>query len=71
MSKKLGIHVNGRRYDVDIEDDFALFLEKEISKDFNMDGNNNIKKVLSAYVRKTYALYTQEKEIQKIYTTIS
>jgi len=71
MSKKIGLHINGRRFDVDVEDDFALFLQKEMAKDFNIDGNNNLKKMLHAYVKKTHELYLQEKEIQEIYTTIS
>lgn len=71
MSKKIGLHVHGRRFDVDVEDDFAPFLEEEMAKDFNRDGNNDLKRMLHAYVKKTHELYLQEKEIQKIYTTIS
>ncbi|WP_321778994.1 hypothetical protein [Sulfurimonas sp.] len=71
MSKKISLHVNGRRFDVDVEDEFAPFLQAEMAKDFNVEGNNDLKKVLHAYVKKTHELYLQEKEIQKIYTTIS
>ncbi len=71
MSKKIGLHISGRRFDVDVEDDFAPFLEEEMAKDFNTDGNNDLKRMLHAYVKKTHELYLQEKEIKKIYTTIS
>ncbi|WP_324172440.1 hypothetical protein [Sulfurimonas sp.] len=71
MSKKIVLHVNGRRFDVDVEDDFAPFLEEEMSKDFNVDGNNDLKRMLHAYVKKTHELFIQEKEIQRIYTNIS
>ena len=66
MSKKIGLHIGGRRFDVDVEDEFALFLEDEMAKDFNIDGNNDLKKMLHAYVRKTHELFLQEKEIEKI-----
>ena len=66
MSKKIGLHIGGRRFDVDVEDEFAPFLEAQMSKDFNIDGNNDLKKLLHAYVRKTHEIFLQEKEIEKI-----
>ncbi|WP_415397638.1 hypothetical protein [Sulfurimonas sp. CS5] len=66
MSKKIGLHIGGRRFDVDVEDDFAPFLEQYMAKDFNIDGNNDLKKILHAYVRRTHELFLQEKEIEKI-----
>ena len=66
MSKKIGLHVGGRRFDVDVDDSFAPFLEQQMSKDFNVDGNNDLKILLQAYVRKSHDLYIQEQEIDKI-----
>ena len=66
MSKKIGLYIGGRRFDVDIENDFAIFLEKNMAKDFNIEGNNDIKTLLQAYVRKNHELYSQEKKIQEI-----
>ncbi|WP_294966980.1 hypothetical protein [Sulfurimonas sp.] len=66
MSKKIGLHIGGRRFDVDVEDDFAPFLEEEMVKDFNKKGNNDLKKMLHAYVKKTHELFLQEKEIERI-----
>ncbi|EDZ63242.1 hypothetical protein SMGD1_1816 [Sulfurimonas gotlandica GD1] len=66
MSKKIGLHIGGRRFDVDVEDDFAPFLEQNMAKDFNIDGNNDLKKMLHAYVKKTHEIFLQEKEIEKI-----
>jgi hypothetical protein len=66
MSKKLGLNIGGRRFDVDLDDQFAAFLEKEMKKDFNLDGNNDIKQLLQAYVRKNYELYLQEQKIEEI-----
>jgi hypothetical protein len=66
MSKKIVLHITGRRFDVDVEEEFALFLEKEIEKDFKKEGNNNIKELLHAYVRKTHELYRQNKKLEEI-----
>jgi len=66
MSKKIGLHIGGRRFDVDVEDEFATFLQAQMSKDFNVDGNNDLKLLLQAYVRKNHELFIQEKEISSI-----
>ena len=66
MSKKIGLHVGGRRFDVDVEEKFALFLEKEMAKDFNIDGTNDLKILLQAYIRKNHELYLQNKKIDKM-----
>lgn len=66
MSKKLGLNIGGRRFDVDVEDRFASFLEKQMKKDFNMEGNNDLKLLLHAYVRKNHDLFLQEQKIEEI-----
>ena len=66
MSKKIALRVGGRRFDVDIAEDFAPFLQKQMINDFNIDGNNEIKILLQAYVRKSYDLFIQEQNVQNI-----
>lgn len=66
MSKKIALHVAGRRFDVDVEDNFGMFLTAQMSKDFNVEGNNDIKILLQAYVRKNHELFLQNQEIEKI-----
>jgi len=66
MSKKIALHIGGRRFDVDVEAEFAHFLEKQMAQDFNMEGNNDLKALLQAYVRKNHELYTQNKKIGKM-----
>ncbi|MDD2790677.1 MAG: hypothetical protein PHU40_08455 [Sulfurimonas sp.] len=61
MSKKIGLHIGGRRFDVDVEDHFAAFLTEQMAKDFNIDGNNDLKLLLQAYVRKNHELFLQER----------
>ena len=66
MSQKIGLYIGGRRFDVDVDDDFATFLTKEIAKDFNIDGNNDIKVLLQAYIRKNYDLYIQDNKMKEM-----
>jgi hypothetical protein len=66
MSKKLGLNIGGRRFDVDVEDSFAPFLEQQMKNDFNMEGNNDLKVLLQAYVRKSHNLFLQEQKIDEI-----
>ncbi len=66
MNKKICLHIGGRRFDVDVEEKFALFLEHQMSKDFNIEGNNDLKLLLQAYVRKNHELYMHELKINEI-----
>ncbi len=66
MSRKIGLHIGGRRFDVDVEEKFAMFLEMQMQKDFNMEGNNDLKALLQAYIRKNHELYLQNQEIEEI-----
>ncbi|MDD5400430.1 MAG: hypothetical protein PHQ93_04495 [Sulfurimonas sp.] len=66
MSKRLGLNIGGRRFDVDVEDSFAPFLEQQMKNDFNMEGNNDLKVLLQAYVRKNHNLFLQEQKIEEI-----
>ena len=66
MSKKLGLNIGGRRFDVDVEDSFAPFLERQMRSDFNVEGNNDLKVLLQAYVRKNHELFVQEQKIDEI-----
>ncbi|MFT7859953.1 MAG: hypothetical protein ABXS93_03345 [Sulfurimonas sp.] len=64
MAKKLGLHIGGRRFDVDVDDEFAAFLQSQMEKDFNYEGNNDAKTMLQAYVRQSYELYKQNEKIE-------
>jgi DNA-binding transcriptional regulator YhcF (GntR family) len=66
MNKKLNIHIVNRKFEVDVDGEFALFLRAQASKDFNMEGNNDIKTLLQAYVKKNHELFIQEQEIKNI-----
>jgi TnpA family transposase len=66
MSKKIALNLGGRRFDVDVDEEFAPFLKQNMAKDFNMEGNNDLKVLLQAYVRKNHELYIQDKQMQEM-----
>ncbi|MDD2357919.1 MAG: hypothetical protein PHX13_08405 [Thiovulaceae bacterium] len=66
MSRKISFMVDGKKFDLNIEDEFAPFLQKQMTYDLNVDGNNDVKKVLEAYIRKTYELFLKEKKVEEI-----
>jgi len=66
MSKKIGLKIRGTRFEVDVEEEFAKFLELQMAKDFNIDGNNDLITLLQAYVRKNHELFEQNKKIEEI-----
>ena len=63
MTVKVSLTVNAKRYDIDVEEDFAHFLTGHMNHDFQIDGNNDLRALLQAYIRTNFILYTQEKEI--------
>ena len=63
--KKLTISIAAKRYDISVSEEFASTFEKEIEETFTK-GNNDIKTLLSAYVKKSYEKFLLEKEIDSI-----
>lgn len=66
MKTKVSLTLNAKRYDIDVEEDFASFLSGQMQEDFAMEGNNDLKLLLQAYVRKNVALFEQEKQISAL-----
>lgn len=66
MKTKVSLTLNAKRYDIDAEEDFARFLTAQMQEDFEMNGNNDLKLLLQAYVRKNVALFEQEKQISAL-----
>lgn len=63
MKVKVSLTLNAKRYDIDVEEDFAHFLTGHMENDFEIDGNNDLRVLLQAYIRNSFTLYSQEKEI--------
>jgi hypothetical protein len=66
MQKKISFMIDGKKFDLNIDEEFAPFLQKQMVYDLNVDGNNEVKKVLEAYIRKTYELYQEERKVAEI-----
>lgn len=66
MSKKISLTVNRSRFDIDLDDTFADYLQSRIERDFNPDTNNDIKLLLQAYVQRNYELFEQEKKMDAL-----
>ncbi|MFY9141313.1 hypothetical protein [Sulfuricurvum sp.] len=66
MNTKIALTLNAKRYDIDVEEDFAHFLTAQMKQDFEFHGNNDLKLLLQAYVRKNFALYQQEKQMGEL-----
>ncbi|MBU1643257.1 hypothetical protein KKE54_07840 [bacterium] len=66
MSKKVSLTINGSRFDIELEEEFARYLTAQLKKDFNTEGNNDAKTLLYAYVRKNAELFKQEEQIKEL-----
>jgi hypothetical protein len=60
---QISLTLNAKPYTIEVEEGFAPFLKAQIARDFDTQNNNELKTLLYAYVRQTFALYEQEKQI--------
>jgi len=66
VSKKVSLTINGSRFDIELEEDFAHYLSAQMKNDFNTEGNNDAKTLLYAYVRKNAELFKQEEQMNAL-----
>ena len=66
MRKKVSLTINGTSYNIELEKEFAIYLEEQMAKDFNCEGNNDAKSLLYAYVRRNSELFKQEELAQSL-----
>ena len=64
--RKISIKIENRKYDISVEEDIVDEFEKSISKDLNIAGNNSIKDILEAYLKKNYEVVILKKRINKL-----
>lgn len=70
MAKKISLTINAKRYDIDIDDAFAPYLERIMREDFNVHSNNDLKLLLQAYVRQNYKLFELEQRVAALIAKI-
>ena len=63
--RKLIIKIEGKEYDIQLQEEFAKSLEEELDKELSSH-NNTIKDLLQAYFKKCYDCYLLEKKLRKI-----
>ena len=66
MSRKVSLTINGSRFDIELDEEFARYLSAQLKKDFNTEGNNDAKTLLYAYVRKNAELFKQEEQMKEL-----
>ena len=71
MSKKVTLTINGSRFDIDLEDGFAGYMDNELDKEFNVHGNNDIKTLLQVYIKKNYELYESRQKLKETLKKLS
>jgi hypothetical protein len=66
MSRKITLSINGSRFDIDLEDEFYGYMEKELENNFNVLGNNDVKVLLQAYIKKNYEIFEAKEKLDEI-----
>jgi len=70
--KKVKFFVNGKRYEVKLDEDFALFVEDRLEKSgIDPDKSSDVPKILNAYLQALKANYDNEKKIKELLSKIS
>ena len=68
--KKVTITIEGKKYDISLENKFAEKIEEDILKDFSPTQSSDTKALLSAYLKKCFEYYTLLENIKDIYEKI-
>ncbi|MDH5463986.1 MAG: hypothetical protein OEW60_00075 [Thiovulaceae bacterium] len=64
MDDKVRLKIGGSLFDIDLDESFAAEFLPELSHNFNMESNNEIKQLLQAFVKKSYEHYQLKKEVK-------
>lgn len=62
---KIKIKINGKLFNLELDDEFGAFVQNELSHNLSKD-NNSIKDIVSAYINKNYELYELSKRVQEL-----
>lgn len=66
MLTQISVTINNKRFALSLEEEFAAFLQDSLAKDLNIEGNNDIKHILQAYIRAKHDLYTYETKCNEL-----
>ena len=65
MTKKIQLNIGGASFDMEFDEAFAKHIEPELNHLFNLEGNNNVKRLLEAFIKKSYELYELKRSVQQ------
>lgn len=66
MLTQISITINNKHFSLSLDKEFANFLQNSLVQDLNIDGNNDIKNVLQAYIRAKHDIYTYETKCNEL-----
>jgi len=70
--KKVSFAVNGRRFEVELDSNFALYVLDKLSQSrISNDRDNDVPKLLNAYLKALKENYDNQKQIEKLLVDIS
>ena len=65
--KKVVFSIGGKRFEVDLENDFAEYVHQDLAKnDIGLDRDNAISKLLQVYLKAIKKDYDSEQQIQTL-----
>lgn len=65
MTKKISLRFANTSFDMELDRAFAKSLEPELETLFNAQGNNDVKHLLEAYIKKSYEVYSLKQTIKQ------
>ena len=65
MKKKIKLSINQRKFEIEFEEEFALYLENEIENNFQ-NKEIDVKVLLQAYIQKCYEDFLINKDIKSL-----
>ena len=70
--KKVTFPINGRRFEVELDNDFAFYvIDKLAQSKIDDDKDNDVPKLLNAYLKVVKENYDNEKQIERLLVEIS
>jgi hypothetical protein len=65
MSQKVSIHVGGSQFNLELEDAFATYMQKELATTFLPYNDTPVKDLLHAYIKKSHELFITQSKLEQ------
>jgi len=64
--QKITLFIEGNKFDISVQDDHVAKLKSHIFKDLGETGNNTLKDLLYAYMKKCYEINVIQTELENL-----